>query len=191
MSETWRLFIALPIPLELQRTAARVQDRLRKAGADVSFPRPENLHFTLAFLGYTFPEHVPALQAGLDRAASGLSAFMFQVAGIGLFGPLRHPRVVWAGVPAPPDVLARLHDSVLAMLAELKFTIGKTAWQPHLTLGRIRSARGLAGLTDMVDSLKGESLGECPVERVELMRSHLDQPRPCYTVLHSTPLKGT
>lgn len=190
MSETWRLFIAMPVPPNLQRAAGRVQDRLRETGADVSYPLPANLHFTLAFLGHTSPAQVPELQAGLDRVASGLSGFRFQVSGFGFFGPPLHPRVVWAGVPEPPAALFLLRNLVLALLTELKFTIEKTAWQPHLTLGRIRSRRGLVGLTEMVDSLKGESLGECPVERVELMRSHLDQPRACYTVLHSAQLKG-
>jgi 2'-5' RNA ligase len=190
MSETWRLFIALPIPPELQRAAGRMQDRLRKAGADVSYPLPADLHFTLAFLGHTLPQQVPGVMAGLDRAVSEISGFKFQVSGFGFFGPPRHPRVIWAGVPSPPAALSLLHKSVLAIVTEPGFTMPKSEWQPHLTLGRIRYGRGVVGLTELVDSLKEEPLGECPVDRVELVRSHLDQPRACYTVLHSAQLKG-
>ena len=80
---------------------------------------------------------------------------------------------------------------MLAIVSELGFSIERIAWQPHLTLGRIRSARGLDGLTVMINSLKEEALGGCLVERVELMCSHPGQPRPCYTILHSAKLKGT
>ncbi len=190
MGEVLRLFVALPVPAALQLAAGRLQDRLRRTGADVSFPSPASLHVTLVFLGDTSPDALPGLMVGLERVVAGRPRFGFQVAGLGLFGPPRQPRVVWAGLADPPPVLFDLHNSVLAMVSELGFTTEKRSWHPHLTLGRIRSSRGLAGLTDMVDSLKGETLDACPVEQVQLVRSRLDQPGPRYEILQRVQLKG-
>ena len=47
-----RLFFALPVPAEAKERLRPSLDAARKTGGEgVSFTRPEQLHFTLAFLG--------------------------------------------------------------------------------------------------------------------------------------------
>lgn len=170
--------------------AARLQARLRETGASVSYPRPERLHLTLEFLGDTPSERLNELCAAVDRAVSPLHPFAFHIAGVGFFGTPEHPRVIWAGVdPASPPLIF-LQKTLHSSIKELRFTFEDRPYVPHLTLGRIRAGRGLGDLTRLVDSLKGEPLGLNKVERVLLMRSHLDEPGGRHTVLHDTRLQG-
>lgn len=46
-----RLFVAVEITEEIQKRLSAFQNALKKAGADVSWVAPENLHITLKFIG--------------------------------------------------------------------------------------------------------------------------------------------
>ncbi len=187
---SWRCFIAVEISDEIREKAARLQAKLRRANADVSFPDPANMHLTIIFLGDTLTGKIEPLKKAIDDASVGIPPFDLRYQGLGFFGPPRHPRVVWAGVAVPFAEMSRLNEKLLAKVSELGFSIEKRAFRPHLTLGRIRSGRGLAGLTGAVDSLKSTVLGCSRVDRVLLMRSHLDQPKASYEVLHVAELTG-
>lgn len=187
---SWRCFVALEISETVRAAAARLQAAFRRTGADLSLPDPAQLHVTLLFLGHTLTGRVDEVRRAMDVAGQGIPAFDLHFQGVGCFGPPRHPRVVWAGVSGPPANLLELPKRILAGITEPWFTIDRQAFRPHLTLGRIRSGRGLDGLTTMMASHKEDVLGCSPVRRILLMRSHLDQPGPKYSVLHETPLKG-
>lgn len=187
---SWRCFIAVEISDEVRENAARLQSKLRRTDADVSFPDPANMHLTVIFLGDTLTGKIAPLKAAIDTATATVAPFDLRCSGLGFFGAPRHPRVIWAGVGEPCPVICALYESLLEKITELEFTLEKRAFRPHLTLGRIRSGRGLAGLTAMVESLKDSALGCSHVERVVLMRSHLDQPKASYEILHEAKLRG-
>jgi RNA 2',3'-cyclic 3'-phosphodiesterase len=187
---SWRCFIAIEISGEVRENAARLQSKLRRANADVSFPDPQKMHLTIVFLGDTLTGKVELLKKALDAAVVEIPQFNLNFKGLGFFGPPRHPRVLWAGVVSPFTELSKLNEKLLANVTELGFSTEKRAFRPHLTMGRIRSGRGLAGLTTVVDSLKDTVLGCSRVERVLLMRSHLDQPKASYESLHEAKLTG-
>ena len=46
-----RIFIAIELPPNTKEALARLQERLKTAGADVKWVRPHNIHLTLKFLG--------------------------------------------------------------------------------------------------------------------------------------------
>lgn len=187
---SWRCFIAVAVSDDVRAAARRLQDMIRREGADVALPDPDGMHLTLLFLGDTLTGRIEPLQRAIDRAAAGIAPFSLAFAGLGFFGPPRKPRVVWAGVAEPHEALSVLQKNLLAQVTELGFSIEKRPFRPHLTLGRIRSGRRLDGLTRMVDSHRDTTLGGTPVDRVLLMRSHLDRPRATYSIIHETVLKG-
>ena len=69
-----RLFVAVNLPPEVRDRMAAVQDQLRRAQADVSWVRAENVHVTVKFLGETEekrlerirPAHALVLEANHD-----------------------------------------------------------------------------------------------------------------------------
>ena len=186
----WRTFIAIELPAALRGPLARLQGQIRRTGAHVSCPNTDTLHLTLVFLGATFAAQVPHLVRAMEESVGGLRPFNLEVAGVETFGRPYAPRVVWAGVPSPPQLTA-LHERLAADVRALGFPVEARAFQPHLTLARIRSARNAAALTSWVASLLYSCYGEFEVDRIHLYRSHLDQPRPTYTILHTVSLKGT
>lgn len=185
-----RCFLALELSEEVRLNAIRLQALLRQTGADLSCPHPDRLHLTLLFLGDLPDERLEALTAAVDRVVSPLPPFAIRWAGVGFFGPPRRPRVVWAGVDPPSDSLIFLQKALQSSVKELRFTFEDRPYVPHLTLGRIRSGRGLGDLTRLVDSLRGEPLGLNRVERVSVMCSQSNKAAAPYTVLHQTRLQG-
>ncbi len=186
----WRLFIALELNEPTRRALVDLQSRWRAAGADVGWVRREGLHLTLLFLGETPSERVPEIAARMDACACTCPAFVFQVAGWGVFGRPDRPRVLWAGIEAPPelgDLQRTLADSLRASGVPLE----SRPFVPHITLGRVRSSRGLTALTSMLRStMNGTRWGRVAARHVTLMRSRLEARGPIYSVVHQSALKG-
>jgi len=187
--EVWRAFVAVETSTELQQNLARWQERIRATGAQLSCPAPEHLHLTLVFLSAIFAAQREALAALLDRVAASVAPMRIAVHGLGMFGPARHPRVVWAGVDANPallDLQLRLENEARALGIPLE----QRPFHPHLTLARVKSGRRVDTLVEQVARGAQLPLGEIDARRVVLFRSHLDRPAPCYSVLHAAPLVG-
>ena len=186
----WRCFIAVDVPDPVRVAAARLQAVLRRTDADLSLPDPKNLHLTILFLGLSPVARLDAVRRAMDTAAAEIQPFTLVYQGLGYFGPPRRPRVIWAGVEGDVASLEKIRKRILAEISEPWFTNDQDAFRPHLTLCRIRSGRGLDGLTARVASHREAALGVSVVRRILLMRSHLDRPRPSYSVLHETKLQG-
>ena len=169
-----RAFVAIDLADNVRAALARQQERLRAACArhgDLRWTRPEGVHITLKFLGEVSPERQPALTEALGRL-SGFRGFPVEVHGFGFFPDARHPRVLWAGVKAPP-ALAELAGRVDSALAELGFPREDRLFQPHLTLARFRMPRPDIGLASAIDAAGAESLGSFEVNQFVLFESRL------------------
>ena len=55
-----RLFVAFDTPPEVKHQALEAIERLKTAGADVSWEQAEKMHCTLKFLGSTEEQRIPA-----------------------------------------------------------------------------------------------------------------------------------
>ncbi|MCX7819967.1 MAG: RNA 2',3'-cyclic phosphodiesterase [Kiritimatiellae bacterium] len=186
----WRLFIAIALDEPTRRQLLTLQHRWRAVGADVGWVRTEGLHLTLIFLGETPVERVPEVAARMEECAGTCGPFEFEVIGWGVFGRPERPRVLWAGVRAPPQ-LAELQGALVSSLRAAGFPIESRPFVPHITLGRVRSGRGLAALTSALRSTMNDTVwGRVVADRVLLMRSRLNAHGPVYTVAHESALKG-
>ena len=190
MSDVVRAFLALEITEEVRGRLGAVQERLKAVGAQVGWVLPENIHLTVAFLGDVFASSVSVLSDRLDGAVGAVPAFTLSIQGLGTFGPPRVPRVVWAGVAAPPPEIFKLHEAVAGVLKASGIAVEERPFAPHLTIGRVRGPKGAGALTSELASIKNTAFGDVRVVRLLLMRSHLEQPRARYSVLHASSLKG-
>lgn len=188
--EVIRVFIAVNVGNDIREFLVRRQQRLMNLSARVSWTRPESMHLTLAFLGEIDDIRCAGLAGSLDDVAADVRPFRFEVRGEGLFGPEKAPRVVWAGVADEEGGLATLHRGVNGALDSLGFPTEDRPFRPHLTLGRVRSRRGVAELTSTVASDNNSPLGWVQVEHLLLMRSQLHPQGAQYSVIHKSPLKG-
>jgi 2'-5' RNA ligase len=175
-----RLFIAVPLPQELTDRAAAL---LPAALPGLKRVRPELMHLTLAFLGWTPDEQLDAAGAAARAAATGQRAFDLSFAGSGRFPPTGRPRVVWLGVGEGAEPLAGLAGAVTAELRGRGLKFDDRPFAPHLTLARVREeasgpeARTVAAAVDAiaVPDLRAR------VDRIAVVESVLSPTGPSYT----------
>lgn len=166
-----RAFVAIELPQEIRRALAAEQERLREAATGARWTHPQGIHLTLKFLGEVPQDQV----AGVEKALRGIGAFepfRLQVKGFGFFPEAARPRVLWAGVDAPPQ-LAQLAVRVEAALAPLGFVPEKRDFSPHLTLARFRIPHRQPKLQKLIEENDRSVLGDFEVSEFFLWESKL------------------
>lgn len=186
--ELVRVFVAVALNDEVRKNLAEEQARLRCRVGGVKWTPLDTLHLTLVFLGDVFAGQIDDIVRVLDRETAAIPAFDFEVAGLGTFGPVRSPRVVWAGVGRGSDGAGQLQSRIAGGLRELNLTFENRPFNPHLTLGRIKFSRDARGLEKALATPLMSSYGVVRVDRVLLMRSVLRPAGPEYTCLHESPV---
>ena len=182
-----RLFIALETPPSIILQIAAIRDRLKASHADVKWETDEKLHVTIKFLGKTdeglLPEIVSYIRGGCGTKSPSLVTYK----GVGCFPNRRSPRVVWVGIEDTNGTIVSLKDEIESVLAPLGFEKEEREFHPHVTLGRVKSERGVKSLLRMMESVTFESQ---PVEirEVALVRSDLKPDGSVYTTLKRIPL---
>ncbi len=183
-----RCFIAISLPEELKAKISGIQEKLKAAGADVSWTRPEGMHLTLKFLGDIEEKRIPKIERVLDMAVDGISTFSLSVSGMGIFPDMRRPRVVWIGLKEEGGNLIRLQNGVEEELKKIGFPTENRRFTPHITLGRIRSNRNTEKLLRLIDNEKSADTGRFEVSEIHLIKSELKPAGAVYTKLYSAML---
>jgi 2'-5' RNA ligase len=172
--EVWRIFIAIELPSGVRQKLTAHINRLRTSLPDAraSWGREENLHLTLKFLGDISIEKVEMLSQAVQRAAANAAPFELTIESAGSFPPRGQPRVLWIGIGDPSDRLAELHAALEAECAQAGFAREPRAFNPHLTIARLRQPRGSRQLAAVHKELGFEretvSVSELAVVRSEL-----------------------
>lgn len=167
-----RVFVAVEVSnRDIINGIRNLQKGMGRAGKAVE---PNNLHFTLRFLG-----EVDADQAG--RVADALSAIRFEefdveLRGVGTFGGPRCPRVLWVGTDAVGG------RSMVELAGMVDRALDKLGWRrdkpfrAHLTVMRVKNMEGLGDLPAYRDRIWGT---QC-IRSVKLKRSVLGRTGPTY-----------
>jgi 2'-5' RNA ligase len=189
-----RLFVALEPPDPVRRRLAALADELRRAagraGDEIRWVPPANVHLTLQFLGAVPEERVSNVEAALRDAAREARPLSLAVRGVGGFPNARRPRVVWAGLEGDLAPLAALVAGLGARLAKLGFPPEERPFSPHLTLGRARDRRGAPGLAGALAGVAQEAPAPWRAAEVVLFESHLSPRGPRYEAIARIPIGG-
>jgi 2'-5' RNA ligase len=110
------------------------------------------------------------------------------MAELGGFPNLRRPRVIWVGIRNGVESLTRLHQGIEPQLGQYGFPRDKRRFSPHLTIGRVKSPRGLQPILDRLSTVSYQS-EEIPVTAVKVMRSQLKRTGAEYSALKVIDLK--
>ena len=180
-----RLFagVAVAATEELRRTLAELQRGLRLE--KIRWTRLEKLHLTVEFFGFVEPERIPELEGALAQAAAGAPPFTLKLGGLGMFGNLRHPRVLWLGVEA--DGLVALHAATSAALRAAGWTPEARPFAPHLTLGRLDRLQDAGKFQARLEAARAKPAQVQDVRELILYESIEGQ----YVPLARWPLSGT
>jgi|ERR1700693_3424589 len=152
-----RLFVALDIPDAVRRALRELMARLKPECSGARWVRPEGIHITLKFLGETEGAKLDSINSALSSVHPA-GPVQFDFRGIGFFPNEFHPRIIWCGVEASPN-LATLAASVDRALQPLGFPAETRAFTPHLTLARFDSHKGLDTLVRTANNLKSYDFG--------------------------------
>lgn len=137
-----RCFVAVDLNPKLTQKIEWLQKEL--AGLDTKLIEPENLHFTLKFLGEVDEGIVNKVKSVLQSLAANQETFNVNIAGIGAFPSEKFIRVVWIGGPE----LANLQSATNQALSDL---FEKEKPTPHLTIARVRSQNHLPEIIEFIN----------------------------------------
>jgi len=166
-----RAFIALDLPENIRTALAEAQQGLRNACRDARWTRPEGIHLTLKFLGEISDAQTRQVVEALGRLG-GFEPFAVEVKGFGFFPNAHRPRVLWAGVAAPP-ALAELAARVEGGMEKIGFPREDRVFAPHLTLARFQVPRPQPALEAAVAAQSNTSLGTFSASEFFLFESKL------------------
>ncbi|HEX3049612.1 MAG TPA: RNA 2',3'-cyclic phosphodiesterase [Aggregatilineaceae bacterium] len=194
MTEMWRLFIALELPPHVLEELTSIQTNLKRQipPQTVRWVDPKGIHLTLKFLGDAPVSQRETLQNKLSEAAQQVAPFDLTAGGLGCFPNLKRPRVVWVGIHGSETLLNALQQAVEDHIAPLGYPTEDRAFNPHLTLGRVRQdadRNNIAKLGDLISRALAGQPQSWTVQHVSLIRSELKPSGAVYTVLFHAPLK--
>ena len=109
--------------------------------------------------------------------------FNLQVKGLGAFPNPNYPRVVWAGITTGVDQLRSVFNQIETHLRGLGFTPNSKGLSPHLTIGRVRSARNKKILTKLLAENANQEFGVIKAKCLRLKKSELTPKGPIYSTL--------
>lgn len=171
---TIRTFIAIKIPEDIQEKLSDLQEKLQQAEAHVSWVKPDNIHLTLKFLGNIEEDQIPAIVSSLKESVKVVTPFQLQIGYAGAFPNIRFPRVVWIGVTDDENgSLKALQTDLNERLARVGFKEENGRFNPHLTLGRVRSQKNRSNLLRAIEAIINIWVGVIAVNAIYLIRSEL------------------
>ena len=184
-----RTFIGIDLGKAIRDRLIALQETLARAGTEVKWVEPDNLHVTLLFLGEVDERQVPPVCAAVAEGAATVMAFPLSVETVGCFPNVRRPRVLWAGVGEGTQAVCTLHDVLERPLLELGcYRREERQYTPHITLGRVKSDRPTDKLAAALARQAGWKGGETVVREVHVLSSELTPQGPLYTVLSRAKL---
>jgi 2'-5' RNA ligase len=188
MMKKIRAFIAVQLPAEAKKELGLVADVLagQVPERSVRWVKPDLMHITLRFLGETAVSKLDTIFQVMDRIANDQTALKLHLHGTGCFPNAKRPRVIWVGLAGQVPELAGFKRGLDSGLVDLGWEMEERPFKPHLTLGRVKDARKLPGLSWDVDVKERE----IPVTAVHLIESQLTRKGPIYTVRHTAQFQS-
>lgn len=188
MNGSHRIFVAVALDAPLREAIADLEQRLEDAGARLRWVKPENLHFTLRFLGHISDAQLNRVKIAAREASQGIAPFKVALAGVGAFPNARRPQVVWVGIGEGGETLRNLASRLDDTLARQRFPKEPRGFQPHLTLARVKEPRLWGDVGPVLGRFEGTQVGEQEVRSLLVMESLLRPQGAIYTQVEEVPL---
>jgi RNA 2',3'-cyclic 3'-phosphodiesterase len=182
-----RCFIEIDTPEQIRQEIGALIDNLKIYDADVKWIPAQNLHLTLMFLGNTPEILLPEIKDSLSAVVVSYKPFYIKIADTGVFPNRKNPRICWIGMEEDTGILKTLQADVENSMKRLGFKSEDRAFNPHLTIGRVRSRQGMISVVNVLDRYKGRTFGNIMVENIKIMKSGLKPQGAEYTRLYEVP----
>lgn len=176
-----RIFIAINLPDSIKEELLSYQKKLKNL--NVRWARSDNLHITLAFIGYVSEEEIEKILKATQETASKFSPFLIELNRICLGPTPERARMIWAEGEASKDLI-NLDKKLKEELSKEKINFdGKYPLKVHITLARAggNELRGI-NLDQELDKLNFET------KNIDVMESRLARSGAEYEVFKIFPL---
>lgn len=177
-----RCFVAIDVPDEIKRKIGEIQKDLNRSG--IKLVEPENLHFTLKFLGEISESKAEEIKQRLKEIE--FQKFSIELAGVSGFPNLKYLRVIWIGTTSEKiSELAKLIDKRLSSIGFKE----EKKYVPHLTIARVKRKPSIE-VIKFIEKYKSEKFGNFLVQEFSLKKSILTKSGPIYTNLLRVKLRS-
>ncbi|MCE5251220.1 RNA 2',3'-cyclic phosphodiesterase [bacterium] len=171
-----RTFVAVEIPGDIQEKIGAYIDSIRGTFRHVKWVVPQNIHFTIKFLGEVHEPKLKNLRDCIAATASEFGPFEVGLNGIGYFPSEKRPRVVWIGADGGTDYLLEVFQTLENCLERVGFDREERTFSPHLTIGRAKKDKKVV----TPDNLPEFEPVRFEVSTLALMKSTLTPDGPIY-----------
>jgi len=183
--ETFRGFISVEVPVTAQ--IINFQNEIKQTDANVKLVEPENIHITLKFLGDTPFSQIEAIKSILHKAVAIGKKHTIQLRGTGVFPNEQYIKVIWIGISGAKQ-LSNIADILNQECTKIGVKKDKRGFSAHLTIGRMRSARGKDQIISILKNYEDTLFAEIPVSEINLKKSTLTPKGPIYETLSTVTL---
>ncbi len=139
------------------------------------------IHFTYKFLGDVAESELPIVTSIISDVLGNYKSDMI-IKGIGVFPNINKPRVLYASIDNPDQLLTRLHKKIENKLSQIGFEKDSRRFTPHITLQRIKEMPS-QGFRNIIDSYSGHIFGRMSNFSVNLIESVMTKSGPEYRIV--------
>jgi len=184
-----RTFIAIDFDdAQVCDNVKKVQQELKRTGADLKFVDPSIIHITLEFLGEISEKVVDEVINCMTDIV--FEPFLIRLKGIAVLPNEKYLRVIYSPAYCEREGYLRdLHLKLHTKLEDLGLKLEQRSFKAHLTIARVRSARNKQALLGLIKELSDFSLGAQLIKEIHLKKSVLTPHGPNYTTLFSVKAK--
>ena len=143
----------------------------------------------MKFLGEVPEDKINEVFSATEKALEGAKKFTMSLKGTGVFPNLRRPRVIWVGSGSGEEELSHMAKRIEEEMEKIGFPKEKRKFSAHFTIGRVKSAKNIEKLMELVESSDFQT-EKIEVNEVVVMKSQLHSAGAIYTPLKKIPLSG-
>ena len=173
-----RAFLAIDLDDDLKPKINKIIREFKQIDANIKYVDLQNLHFTLKFFGDIDTEGIDVLAERIENVVKDFDSFNIKIKGCGAFPNKNRIKVIWVGLDED-SILKELHDKLDKQFNSVGFDLDKK-FSSHLTIGRMRSAKGKDKVKNTIESFDNVDIGSMEVTSIVLKKSTLTPAGPIY-----------
>lgn len=152
------------------------------SGERITWVNPDVMHLTIRFFGEIPEEEIAEIAESLTDAAIRSTSVNMEIKGVGFFGRIREPRVIWFGIEHAGTLLA-LEQQVRKNLMAIGYHPEKEVFKPHLTIGRVKQPVNPDIFSKVMEQFKNSMIQQVTLSELILYESILNTRGPQYVAL--------
>jgi len=177
------------IAIEIDETSKIIDfnNEIKKTEANIKLVESNNMHLTLKFLGDINEESIEKIEEKIKESVEGIKPFNIELIGTGVFPNKNYIKVIWIGIEKG-EKLITIAQKIDERLVNLGFKKEKRKFSPHLTIGRVKSAKDKKKIIQIVEKYNNILFSENIVDTIKLIKSELTPEGPIYSTLKEIKL---